>query len=162
MMTCGELTERMISLKVNLSTGLMDGLSLSKRFMMMLNRVLDVNTCKKSGIQTIETHSFSFSVKNLESYGVEGTTKKPRRPTTIENNPSYISSWGDCKETSKVFPIRTTMKIQAHPDFPPMPSMFTIPAASNPEKAPESYKRTLAPKISQKKLYITHRNCREK
>jgi hypothetical protein len=40
MMTCGELAERMTSLKVNLSIGLMDGLSLSKRFMMMLNIVV--------------------------------------------------------------------------------------------------------------------------
>jgi hypothetical protein len=33
---------------------------------------------------------------------------------------------------------RTRMKIQAHPGFPPMPSMFSIAAASKPEKAPES------------------------
>ena len=46
-MTCGELAERMTSLKVNLSTGLMDGLSLSKRFMMMLN-IVEVSTCKAS------------------------------------------------------------------------------------------------------------------
>ena len=35
------------------------------------------------------------------------------------------------------------MKIQAHPGFPPMPSMFSIAAASNPEKAPESYKKKM-------------------
>jgi len=28
------------------------------------------------------------------------------------------------------------MKIQAHPGLPPMPSIFSIAAASNPEKAP--------------------------
>jgi len=55
MMTCGELTECMIVLKVNLSTDGMDGLSLSKRFKMM---------------------HFWLSVKNLESDGVEGITKK--------------------------------------------------------------------------------------
>ena len=39
MMTWGELADRRTSLKVNLSTGLMDGLSRSKRIMMMLNIV---------------------------------------------------------------------------------------------------------------------------
>ena len=71
-MTCGELAERMISLKVNLSTGLIDGLSLSKRLMMMLN-IVEVNTCK--AVYKPETHSFWVSDKNLESRGVEGTTK---------------------------------------------------------------------------------------
>ena len=32
----------------------------------------------------------------------------------------------------------TRIKIQAHPDLPPMPSMFSIAAESNPEKAPAS------------------------
>jgi hypothetical protein len=39
MMTCGELAERRTSLKVNSSTDLIDGLSLSKRLMIMLNIV---------------------------------------------------------------------------------------------------------------------------
>lgn len=92
MMTCGELAERIISFKVNLSTGMMDGPSRSKRLVMMLNIIVKVNIVQ-SGIQTIKTHSFCFSVKNLESYGVEGITKKPRRPMTIENNPSYEYQW---------------------------------------------------------------------
>ena len=45
MMTCGELAERIIVLGVNLSTGLMDDLSLSKRLKMMLN-VVEVNMRK--------------------------------------------------------------------------------------------------------------------
>ena len=71
-MTCGELAEPMISLKVNLSTRLIDGLSLSKRLMMMLNMV-EVNMC--IAVYNLETHSFWFSDKNLELRGVEGTTK---------------------------------------------------------------------------------------
>jgi hypothetical protein len=39
---------------------------------------------------------------------------------------------------SKNIPKRTRMNIQAHPGLPPMPSMFTIAAESNPEKAPDS------------------------
>ena len=63
---------------------------------------------------------------------------------TTENNPSYnITGWG-LKRNSKRIPKRTTMKIQAHPAFPPMPFMFSIAAASNPEKAPESWEGTLA------------------
>ena len=73
-MTCGELAERMISLKVNLSTGLMDGLSLSKRLMMML-KIVEVNMCIAVYKLGRETHSFWFSDKNFELRGVEGTTK---------------------------------------------------------------------------------------
>ena len=102
MMECGELADRVISLKVNLSTGLMDGLSLSKRLMMMLNTVVEVNTCK--AVYKLEAHSFWFSDKNLESRGVEGITKKPRRPMIIDNNPSYINVFvEDCKEAPKAF-----------------------------------------------------------
>jgi hypothetical protein len=31
------------------------------------------------------------------------------------------------------------MKIQAHPDLPPMPFIFSIAAASKPERATESW-----------------------
>ena len=41
-MTWGEQADRMTSLKLNLSTGLMDGLSLSKRFMMSLKKGMPV------------------------------------------------------------------------------------------------------------------------
>ena len=44
----------------------------------------------QSAIKTIKTHYFWSSVKNLESDGVEGITKKPPTPTTIENSPSYL------------------------------------------------------------------------
>ena len=44
----------------------------------------------------------------------------------------------DFKEVLKKFQKHTRMKIQAHPGLPPMPSIFSIAAASNPEKAPES------------------------
>lgn len=50
-----------------------------------------------------KTHSFSFSVKNLESRGIEGYSEKPVRPLTmrIENNPSYTEvTWG-CKRLKK-------------------------------------------------------------
>jgi len=50
---------------------------------------------------------------------VELRGQQSKRPTRTVNNPSR-------------------MKIQDHPAFPPMPSMFSIAAASNPEKAPES------------------------
>jgi hypothetical protein len=49
-----------------------------------------VNTCKEV-IYELETDSFWYSVKNLESRGVEGTKKKPVMPTRIVNNPSYGS-----------------------------------------------------------------------
>jgi hypothetical protein len=39
----------------------------------------------------------------------------------------------------KNIPKRTRMKIQAHPGLPPMPFMFSMAAASNPEKAPDSW-----------------------
>jgi hypothetical protein len=39
MTTCGELMDCMIVLEMNLSTGLVDGLSLSKRLTMMLSKV---------------------------------------------------------------------------------------------------------------------------
>ena len=45
MITCGELMERIIVFGANLSTGSMDGLSLSKRLKMMLN-VAEVNMYK--------------------------------------------------------------------------------------------------------------------
>ena len=58
---------------------------------------------------------------------------------TIESNPSYKSDFQDWKRTKNNIPKRTIMKIQAHPGFPPRPSMFSIPAASIPEKAPDSW-----------------------
>ena len=73
----------------------------------------------------------------MESDGVEGIKKKPTRPITIESNPSYFKVVRDYKK-KKGIPKRAKMKIQAHPAFPPIPFMFSIAAASNPEKAPAS------------------------
>ena len=91
--------------------------------------------CKKA-IYKLEVDSFWYSVKNCESWGVEGTRKKPTMLRRTVNNPSY-ESVRFCKKL-KIIPKRTRMKIQAHPGLPPMPFMFSIAAESNPEKVPDS------------------------
>ena len=46
------------------------------------------------------------------------------------------------------------MKIQAHPGFPPMPSIFSIAAANNPEKVPEIWGVNVkAPKTFESRFY---------
>jgi hypothetical protein len=44
----------------------------------------------------------------------------------------------NCSKLERI-PKHTRMKIQAHPGLPPTPSMFSIAAESNPEKAPDSW-----------------------
>ena len=85
---------------------------------------------KKGKIGARKTY-FWFSIKNLISPGVEGIMKKPRRPMRTENNPCYRSG----RNTSKNTPKHTRTKIQAHPGQPPRPFMFSIAAASIPEKS---------------------------
>lgn len=85
-------------------------------------------------------HYFWFSDRNLESCGVEGMMKKPMRPMRTENNPSYIYiDRRGYKRLEKEEKKNTRMKIQAHPGLPPMPFIFSIAAASNPERATESW-----------------------
>ena len=100
-------------------------------------------------------HSFWYSVINLKSRGVEGIRRKAKLPTRTESNPSYMNVIQDCNKWQSIEKY-TRMKIQAHPGFPPMPSMFSIAAASNPERVPESWVELQRPKHLTEH-FITHR-----
>ena len=92
---------------------------------------------------------FSCRVRNLESWGVEGTRKKLVIPIRIEKSPSCCKcecvidrrerkKKASVKQKEENNGVHTRMKIHAHPGRPPIPSMFWIAAAKRPEKTPES------------------------
>ena len=88
MITCGEPTDRMTSLKLNLTADVMEGRSISKRLIMSLKMVKSQYMKEKQYIN-LEANSFSCSAKNLESRGVEGMKNRLVNPTRTVNNPSY-------------------------------------------------------------------------
>ena len=135
MMTWGERMERKISLPLNLSEGLIDGRSRSRRAIMSLINSVRTNTKN----MTSHTHSFCSEVRNLECLGVEGISENPARPIQIVNNPSWKRHC-QLKCYFLTATKRTRINIQAHPGLPPIPSMFWIAAANRPENAPESCK----------------------
>ena len=77
---------------------------------------------------------FSCRVRNLESWGVEGTRKKLVIPIRIEKSPSCCECECECvtgtRERKKKAnmkqeeEVHTRMKIHAQPGRPPIPSMF--------------------------------------
>ena len=138
MITWGELADRIICLELNLSAGTMIGLSLSNSLMTSLRRVVSI---RREARYKLNSYSFSYWDKNGESSGVEGITKKPMMPTRTVNNPSCIKGIEDSNKDHNIA-LRTIMKIQAHPALPPTPSMLSMAAASNPEKAPDSWGTT--------------------
>jgi hypothetical protein len=92
----------------------------------------------------------------LKSRGVEGTRKKAILPTTTESNPSCMEVIQDCNKSQNIEKY-TRMKIQAHPGLPPIPSMFSIAAANNPEMVPEIWGEFQGPKhLTQH--FITHQS----
>ena len=125
--------ERKISIPLNLSEGLIDGRSRSRRAIMRLSKSVRTNTQNT----TTHTHSFCSEVRNLECLGVEGISENPARPMQIVNNPSW-QRHGQLICYISTATKHTRINIQAHPGLPPIPSMFWIAAANRPENAPES------------------------
>ena len=138
-MTWREPKDRMTCLRLNLTAEVVDGRSISKRLIMSLKIVKKSIRAEEVYELERETDFFWYSVKNLESRGVEGTRKRAVIPTRTVNKPSYESGLKIVTNWKKKIKKRTRMKIQAHPGLPPMPCMFTIAAESNPEKAPDSW-----------------------
>ena len=87
MITWGEMADRMTSLGLNSSTGVMVGLSLSRLLIMSL-KIGELVCAGRCNLMK-EAYSFWCSVKNRESRGVEGTMKKQIMPTRTVSNPSY-------------------------------------------------------------------------
>ena len=108
-----------ISIPLNLSEGLIDGRSCSRRAIMRLSR--SVRTNAQNMIS--HAHSFCSEVRNLECLGVEGISENPPRPIQIVNNPSWKQH---CQLRCYISTAtkRTRINIQAHPGLPPIPSMF--------------------------------------
>ena len=113
MITWGELADRMISLGLNLLTGVMVGLSLSKLLIMSL-KIGELICAGRCNLMK-GAHSFWCSVKNRESRGVEGMMKKQIMPTRTVNNPSYT-------EVIEDGIVRIVMRSKTYENENPSPS----------------------------------------
>ena len=88
------------------------------------------------------SYLLSASVKNFILSIDAGIKKYPEMPTKAVNTPSYIKKIKGNKQTNQQWTIQwiiyiTNINIHAHPGLPFIPSIFSIAAASNPEKAPD-------------------------